>query len=56
MDSPWMLTVTGRLTACLDRVRDDVAPVELVPLGRYAVSVRWNDGHQSLMPYRSFLD
>ncbi|MGB1593725.1 MAG: gamma-butyrobetaine hydroxylase-like domain-containing protein, partial [Promethearchaeia archaeon] len=33
-----------------------VAPTDWVPLGRYAVSIQWSDGHQSLMPYRSFVD
>ena len=33
-----------------------IAPTDWVPLGRYAVSINWSDGHQSLMPYRSFVD
>jgi Mrp family chromosome partitioning ATPase len=39
-----------------DAVPPSVAPMDWMPLGRYAVSIRWNDGHQSLMPYRAFVD
>ena len=31
-------------------------PTSLVPLGKYALSIVWSDGHQSLMPYRAFVD
>jgi len=37
-------------------VPDSIAPVDIVPLGRYAVSILWTDGHQSLMPYRAFVE
>jgi len=35
---------------------DDLMPVDCMPMGNYAVSVRWSDGHQSLIPYASFVD
>jgi hypothetical protein len=39
-----------------DSLPADVAPVDIVPMGNYAISVRWNDGHQSLLPYAAFID
>ena len=38
-----------------DELPDDLSPLDIVPMGNYAVSVRWSDGHQSLLPYRSFV-
>ena len=38
-----------------DNLPAELAPLDFVPMGNYAVSVRWSDGHQSLLPYRSFL-
>ena len=38
-----------------DDLPDDLAPIDFVPMGNYAVSVRWTDGHQSLLPYASFV-
>jgi len=32
----------------------DLAPVEIEPMGNYAVSIVWSDGHQSLFPYATF--
>lgn len=34
----------------------DLYPLDCVPMGNYAVSVRWSDGHQSLLPYASFVE
>ena len=39
-----------------DNLPEDLEPIDFVPMGNYAVSVRWSDGHQSLMPYASFVD
>ena len=39
-----------------DNLPADLAPLDFVPMGNYAVSVRWSDGHQSLLPYASFVD
>jgi len=39
----------------MDSVPDDLHPLDIVPMGNYAISVRWSDGHQSLIPYRSFI-
>jgi len=37
-------------------ITEDVRPMEIFPMGNYAVQVLWSDGHQSLMPYRSFIE
>jgi len=37
-------------------ITEDVKPVEIFPMGNYAIQILWNDGHQSLMPYRSFIE
>ena len=39
-----------------DNLPDDLEPLDVVPMGNYAVSIRWSDGHQSLLPYASFVD
>jgi len=40
----------------VDGLPDDLAPLDFVPMGNYAVSVMWSDGHQSLLPYASFIE
>ena len=40
----------------LDNLPAELYPLDSVPMGNYALSVRWSDGHQSLLPYRSFID
>ena len=40
----------------VDELPADLVPVEILPMGNYAVFVRWSDGHQSLLPYESFID
>jgi len=37
-------------------ITDDVKPIDIFPMGNYAVQILWNDGHQSLMPYASFVE
>jgi len=39
-----------------DALPDALVPLDFVPMGNYAVSVVWSDGHQSLLPYASFID
>ena len=39
-----------------DQLPAKLAPLDFVPMGNYAVSVMWSDGHQSLLPYSSFVD
>lgn len=38
-----------------DNLPADLKPNDFVTMGNYAVSVFWSDGHQSLMPYSSFV-
>ncbi|CAN0491914.1 unnamed protein product [Ectocarpus sp. 12 AP-2014] len=35
-------------------VPEDIVPTEFAPIGNYAVSVKWDDGHSSLYPYKNF--
>ena len=44
---------TGALTPSF--VPPDIAPVSLKTTGNYALAVSWSDGHQSLLPFRSFV-
>jgi len=39
----------------INNLPEDLHPLDCVPMGNYALSVRWSDGHQSLLPYRSFI-
>ena len=38
-----------------DNLPEDLFPLDCLPMGNYAISVRWSDGHQSLLPYASFV-
>lgn len=37
-------------------VPDDIVPASIAPVGNYAVSVQWDDGHMSLYPYSAFVE
>lgn len=37
-----------------DTVAADIVPSDFAPIGNYAVSVQWSDGHSSLFPYSAF--
>ena len=39
-----------------EAIPDDIYPLDIVPTGNYAVSIRWSDNHMSLLPYASFVD
>jgi Mrp family chromosome partitioning ATPase/DUF971 family protein len=37
-------------------VSESIRPTRLAPVGNYAIEIAWSDGHQSLYPYRRFVD
>ena len=43
---------TGRALLDPTKVPREVKPLNMVPIGRYATSVDWSDGHKSLIPFR----
>ena len=44
--------ITGASLLDEKRIRSDIAPKEITPLGNYAVGISWNDGHSSgIYPY-----
>lgn len=45
---------SGRPLLDPDSVSEDIAPSNFAPIGNYAVSVQWSDGHSSLYPYSAF--
>ncbi len=48
--------LTGQKLITPAKIRPDIAPKEIVPLGNYALSITWNDGHSSgIYPYSMFL-
>lgn len=35
-----------------ERIRPDIKPVHVDPVGRYAIQIEWNDGHRTgIYPY-----
>ncbi len=43
---------TGKKLLQDDKIREDIAPKEITPLGNYAIAITWNDGHSSgIYPY-----
>ena len=44
--------MTGKKVLNPAKIRLDIAPKEIIPLGNYAVGISWNDGHSSgIYPY-----
>lgn len=39
--------LTGRPLLDPDKVPEDIVPVEVEGVGRYAVRIRWSDGHET---------
>lgn len=49
--------MTGRPILDPSKIRADIAPVKIIPLGHYAVGIQWNDGHASgVYPYALIRD
>ena len=47
--------VTGKKMIDPTKIRADIAPKEITPLGNYALGISWNDGHSSgIYPYPMF--
>jgi DUF971 family protein len=43
---------TGKRLLNPATVADDIKPLSSAPIGRYAMSIDWSDGHKSLYPFR----
>ncbi|KAI0566516.1 Iron-sulfur cluster assembly protein [Gracilaria domingensis] len=48
--------MTGRVRLKPEDVPEDVTPKSMSPVGNYALSVTWSDGHPSLYPYSRFVE
>ncbi len=47
--------VTGQQLVDIKKIPADINPVEILPLGNYAVGITWSDGHASgIYPYSMF--
>ncbi len=45
--------ISGKKLLDPQKVRQDIAPKEITPLGNYAIGIAWNDGHSSgIYPYK----
>ncbi len=43
--------ITGEQILQQDDVEDSIIPNDIKPMGNYAVSINWSDGHSSIFPY-----
>ena len=48
--------MTGRPLLNPASVASDIRPLRMAPIGRYAMSFDWSDGHKSLIPFRQLED
>lgn len=48
--------MTGRVRLNPDDVPETITPKSMSPVGNYALSISWSDGHPSLYPYSRFVD
>jgi len=47
---------TGQRLVDVKKIPADINPVEILPLGNYAVGISWSDGHSSgIYPYSMFV-
>ena len=47
--------MTGKPLLDIFTLPPDVKPVNMAPIGRYAISIDWSDGHKSLYPFRQIV-
>lgn len=47
--------MTGRPLLKAEDVPENIKPLEIAPVGNYAIGVTWGDGHKSLYPYKAIL-
>jgi ATP-binding protein involved in chromosome partitioning len=46
---------TGQRLVDIKKIPQDINPIEILPLGNYAVGISWSDGHSSgIYPYSMF--
>jgi DUF971 family protein len=41
--------MTGKRTLRMETLRTDVKPKQILPVGRYGISIAWTDGHSTGM-------
>ena len=46
---------TGRSLLNKESISDKIKPLGMAPIGRYAVSIDWSDGHKSLYPFKQIV-
>ena len=46
--------MTGEQVLRPEDIREDITPKNINPLGNYAVTISWSDGHSSIFPYEMF--
>lgn len=48
--------MTGRVRLNPDDIPETITPKKMNPVGNYALSINWSDGHPSLYPYSRFVE
>lgn len=48
--------MTGRPLLKAEDVPENIKPLEMAPVGNYAIGITWGDGHKSLYPYKAILE
>jgi len=47
--------LTGRGLLDKSSISMNIRPLSMAPIGRYALSIDWSDGHKSLYPYKQIV-
>jgi len=45
--------MTGDKVLRDEDILEDIVPQEISPMGNYAITVSWSDGHSSIYPYEA---